>query len=83
MFMLVILKIPVVYLCIVVWWAIRAEPQPQEGAARVAPVLPRLPGCDWRRRRVLVRPRGGPHPRSGPHVGAGRRVAEARGRVRA
>ena len=36
--MLVILKIPVVYLCWVVWWAIRAEPQPLEGAGRLAPV---------------------------------------------
>ena len=39
-FMLVILKIPVVYLCWVVWWAIRAEPEPLEGAGRLAPVLP-------------------------------------------
>jgi hypothetical protein len=29
-FLLVLLKIPVVYLCLVVWWAIRAEPQPPE-----------------------------------------------------
>lgn len=45
-FMLVILKIPVVYLCLVVWWAIRAEPRPAEGAANPA----RLPGpepCPW------------------------------------
>jgi hypothetical protein len=65
-FMLVILKIPVVYLCLVVWWAIRAEPRPLEGAAR--PVLPVAPapqsGCDWRRRRAVarrhpVRPRPG------------------------
>jgi hypothetical protein len=26
LFLLVILKIPVVYLCLVVWWAIKAEP---------------------------------------------------------
>ena len=32
--MLVILKIPVVYLCLVVWWAIRAEPRPLEPASR-------------------------------------------------
>jgi len=25
--MLVLLKIPIVYLCMVVWWAIRAEPR--------------------------------------------------------
>ena len=29
-FMLVILKIPIVYLCVVVWWAIKAEPTPGE-----------------------------------------------------
>ena len=33
--MLVILKIPVVYLCWVVWWAVRAEPEPLEGAGRL------------------------------------------------
>jgi hypothetical protein len=32
-FLMVILKIPVLYLCAVVWWAIRAEPRPPEGAA--------------------------------------------------
>ena len=29
-FMLVILKIPIVYLCVVVWWAIKAEPAPPD-----------------------------------------------------
>ena len=57
--MLVILKIPVVYLCAVVWWAVRAEPPPLEGAGRPAelvPVVPRTPGsCDWRPRRTLDR----------------------------
>jgi hypothetical protein len=43
-FMLVILKIPVIYLCAVVWWAVRAEPRPLEGAANPA----RLPEpCPW------------------------------------
>ena len=32
--MLVILKIPVVYLCLVVWWAIRAKPLPLEPALK-------------------------------------------------
>ncbi len=67
--MLVILKIPIVYLCAVVWWAIRAEPRPPEGAAKLAPLdLP--PGCDWRARtlRGPRRPvRGG-----GPRVGVRR-----------
>jgi hypothetical protein len=61
-FMLVVLKIPVVYLGIVVWWAIRAEPRPLEGAARLAPVTPRTP-CGWRSGRRFV-PRG-PRPRPG------------------
>ena len=54
--MLVILKIPVVYLCLVVWWAIRAEPAPPEGADRLAPLEP--PPCDWKppRRRTPIRP---------------------------
>ena len=34
-FMLVLLKIPIVYLCMVVWWAIRAEPRDEQPAARV------------------------------------------------
>ncbi len=53
--MLAILKIPVVYLCAVVWWAVRAEPRPPEGAA-VAVSLEPQPGCDWTARRSLRRP---------------------------
>jgi len=34
-FMLVLLKIPIVYLCMVVWWAIRAEPRDEPPAAAV------------------------------------------------
>ena len=60
-FMLVVLKIPVVYLCAVVWWAIRAEPRPLEAAGRLAPIGP-VPGCDWRARRTRL-PRRGPLPR--------------------
>ena len=69
-FMLVILKIPVVYLCAVVWWAIRAEPRPLEGAARVAPLQP-TPPCDWRRRNLRALARG-PRPRGGRPVPSGR-----------
>ena len=61
--MLVILKIPVVYLCAVVWWAIRAEPRPLEGAGVAVRLEPRPatpPACDWRGRHVRPRrPRGG------------------------
>ena len=56
--MLVILKIPVVYLCAVVWWAIRAEPLPLEGAGRLAPVSPTPPECGWRAQRARVLRRG-------------------------
>ena len=63
--MLVILKIPVVYLCGVVWWAIKAEPRPLEGAGRLASLRPRPldpEPCDWpdhRRRPARPLPRGG------------------------
>lgn len=70
--MLVVLKIPVVYLCAVVWWAIRAEPLPLEGAGRLAPLD--LDPCDWRTRRSRA-PRRGPVPRGGGRRPA--RVARA------
>jgi hypothetical protein len=75
--MLVVLKIPVVYLCAVVWWAIRAEPEPLEGAGRLAPITP-APACPWRRRRRDVRRRG-PLPSGGrrPRVGFARAKAAA------
>jgi len=55
--MLVILKIPLVYLAVVVWWAIRAEPAPENGTESVAALVPLTP-CgwdDWRRRRYSAR----------------------------
>lgn len=55
-FMLVILKIPVVYLCAVVWWAVRAEPRPPEPALNPAR-LPELEPCPW-----ASRTRGRPRP---------------------
>jgi hypothetical protein len=72
--MLVILKIPVVYLCLVVWWAVRAKPLPLEPALRPVSSGPD-PRPGWRFSR---RPR---HPRRGPHGSPGRgyaRVARAR-----
>jgi len=46
-FMLVLLKIPVVYLSLVVWWAIRAEPRDEQPVA-VAPVSDTpLAGPGW------------------------------------
>jgi hypothetical protein len=72
-FMLVVLKIPIVYLCIVVWWAIRAEPRPLEGAARLAR-LPEPPPRHWRPRSSGGRPSGF---RSGPARSYARRAAPA------
>jgi hypothetical protein len=79
-FMLLILKIPIVYLCVVVWWAIKAEPSPPDLAE--VTVLSDTP------------PPGGfpQHPRTGrrrpvrPHTpGLGNRAAPLpqRGGVRA
>jgi len=49
-FMMFVLKLPIVYLIGVVWWAVRATPDPYEPAVlvRAAPPSPR-PGtpCDW------------------------------------
>jgi hypothetical protein len=58
LFMLVVLKLPVVYLCLVVWWAIKAEPRPLAGAPRLA--APEPDPQPWQRRRPR-RPRSGPH----------------------
>lgn len=79
--MLVILKIPVVYLCWVVWWAVRAEPEPLEGAGRLVSPVPLEPDCGWRRRRLERSRRGRPNPRGGGRVGRPGRVAYARGRL--
>jgi hypothetical protein len=80
-FMLVILKIPVAYLCAVVWWAIRAEPLPPEGAGVVASLGPpsEPAPCEWRRtlRRRQARSLRPRHPRGGRG-----RVAVARARAK-
>jgi hypothetical protein len=68
-FLLLILKIPIVYLCWVVWYAIRAEPKPPpEPALKTAPTSLDLDPRGWRPR--FARP---PRPSRGPH-GAPRRT---------
>jgi len=58
--MLVILKIPVIYLCLVIWWAVRAKPEPLEPA--LLPVAVELDPRPGRRfSRSPRRPRRGPH----------------------
>jgi hypothetical protein len=78
-FMLVVLKIPMIYLAVVVWWAIRAEPVQGDGDEPVRVFVPLTP-CNWgeqRRRsplrvRPTLRPTGprGRRPAPRPRVGA-------------
>jgi len=74
-FMLLVLKIPMVYLIVVVWYAVRAEPEPTVGGEEVGVLAPLTP-CgwdDWKRRRP--RPYGlRPRP-TGPRLRARARTA--------
>ena len=78
-FLMVILKIPILYLCGVVYYAIKAEPKPEEGAGVTAAIGPDDSG-PGRGRRSRIRPRrphGGPA-RSYPRTGHARAYAERR-----
>ena len=72
-FLLVILKIPIVYLCAVIWWAIKAEPKPEEPSALVRAGYPDLGDPSWKRSPVS-RPRRRP-PRGPVRRPAARRTA--------
>lgn len=82
-FLMVILKAPILYLCAVVYYAIKAEPRPEEGAAVTARIGPDGPDTGWRRlhpRRFGPRPHGGPvrrDPRT-PRTAAARAEAQRR-----
>jgi hypothetical protein len=65
-FLMVILKIPVVYLGLVVYWALRGEGRPAE-AARLVPAPDVDPRSPWAPRSRRDRP--------GPHGSPGRRYA--------
>lgn len=73
-FMLLILKIPIVYLCVVVWYAIRDEPRPAEpvGVVAIEDTPPAAAGPQWTRGR---RPRPSGHPRPSRRPGRPPRVA--------
>jgi hypothetical protein len=82
-FLLAVLKIPVIYVCWVAWWAIRAEPRPYDGlepaAVLTPPEIDPRPGTRlWRRPRRPVG--GGPHGR--PLRSVPRRAAYAQTRVK-
>jgi hypothetical protein len=81
-FLMVILKIPIVYLCAVIYYAIKAEPRPEEGAAVTAELGPDHDDGGTRRRRLprLPRPHGSParrYPRT-PQPSAARMRADDR-----
>ena len=76
-FLLVILKIPIVYLCAVVWWAIKAEPKPEAPAALVPAVEPDHGAPSWQRSPGQRR-----RPPRGPVRRPAARCASARGYVR-
>ena len=79
-FFMVILKIPIVYLGMVVWHAIKSEPSPEEGAAVTVRVgSDQGPGQGSRPRRFRPRPHGGPsrtYPRA-PRTALARSEKEA------
>ena len=60
-FMMLILKIPIVYLCWVVYWAVKSEPKPPLEPALTTVRLPSDPRPSRPGRRSPRRPRGGPH----------------------
>jgi len=66
-FMMLVLKIPIAYLCWIVWWAIKAEPEVgTEGGNE---------GLAWQ----PWRPQRGPRPRrGGPHGSRARPAARSR-----
>jgi hypothetical protein len=73
LFMMLILKLPIAYLCYVVYWAIKSEPDPPEPALLPAvPVDPDRPPSSKGRRPPRRPHRGGPHtpPRKRAHAGA-------------
>jgi hypothetical protein len=66
---LLILKIPIAYVCWVVWWAIKAEPE--VGTQGGTEGLSAINWKPWRR------PPGSRPPRGGPHGGRARKAARA------
>lgn len=72
-FMMLVLKIPIVYLCLVVYWAVKAEPTPPEPSRTgVAEPEPPESHSPWTR---PSRRRG---PRRGPLRGPQRTATRAR-----
>jgi hypothetical protein len=72
-FMMLILKLPILYLCGVVWYAIRAEPKPPEPAIVPAELRPGPHNGDAHHRPRRGRPHGRPVRRPpGPRAASAR-----------
>ena len=74
--MLVLLKIPLVYLCMVVWWAIRAEPRDEQ-----PPTAVRVTGHPGLALRMVAAAPGPPtrrRPPRPPHAGRSPTAPRAR-----
>ena len=76
-FLMLILKLPILYLAWVVYWAIKSEPRPPEYATLPARVDPE-PRGPWARPLSPRSPRRGPH---GSPIRGYRRTARARVRL--
>jgi hypothetical protein len=59
-FMMVILKIPIAYLCFVVYWAVKAEPKPPEPVRSAMSHDGPEPRAPWSPHTRAPRPRRGP-----------------------
>ncbi len=70
--MMLVLKIPIVYLGLVVYWAVKAEPKPPEPALLPAVLPEPEPRAPW------SRPAGPRGPRPGPHGSPVRTFARTR-----
>jgi hypothetical protein len=77
-FMMFILKIPIVYLCLVVYWAVKAEPKPPEPALLPVGAGEPEPPSPWRPRRRARRPKAGPHGSPSRGYARARRATSAR-----
>jgi hypothetical protein len=74
LFMMVVLKLPIIYLAAVVYWAVKAEPRPYEGA--LLPVSDDAGPIRWQPRRPR---RDGPH--GSPERRQARRATVSRARA--
>jgi len=78
-FLMLLMKLPIVYLIAVVWWAVRAEPRPEEGAAVTVVTGPEAPQPKSSDPRVRGRLPRAPRPHGSP-VRKPARVAAASSR---